>query len=556
MLNPSKRPEVKLYDAGPKAILARIPYELKDKPVAYGYFKKSQKLWEYPYTGYAAYNLIAPLREHITHCDFGVKELAESYLRCHQRKKATDLPAPEIKNLKATLWAHQITAHYFARDLHGTALLMDMATGKTLTAISLIMAREHGRNLIICPKSVLDVWKDEFRKHLDEELVITAPLKKTIKDRAREAHKQMELAKVKKKPFVLLINYEAFWRTAFASFLQSVEWHNVIYDECHKLKDPTSNTSKFAHKLIGNSLYRLGLTGTFMPKDPLDPFSQYKAIDWSVFGGSYYRYKLRFAEMGGYGGYEIQQFINQDELHQKIEAIAIQVTNEALDLPEEIHTFRSCELNTQTRRIYDEMDSDLYAAVESGEITIDNAMVKILRLQQLTSGHIKTDEGDVVEYGLEKRDLLAELLSEIPKEEPVVVFARFTKDIENIRAAAEAQNRSTGELTGKANQLRAFQDGEFNVLAVQVRAGSLGIDLTRACYCVFYSIGHSLGDFKQAVKRVNRPGQTRAVRYYHLLASGTVDERVYDALQNKEEVVNYVLRGIRQELPEKQKEAV
>ena len=85
------------------------------------------------------------------------------------------------------------------------------------------------------------------------------------------------------------------------------------------------------------------------------------------------------------------------------------------------------------------------------------------------------------------------------------------------------------------------------MVAVQVRAGEAGIDLSRACYCIYYSLGFSLGDYHQSRRRVNRPGQTRSVRYYHLVANNTVDERVYRLLRNKQNVVQALIDEIRGE---------
>lgn len=540
-------PAVKIYDAGPKAIYAKIPYELKDQHNACGYFRKAQKLWEFPYTEYAAAQLVHPLEPYIVYCDDTITDMANSYDRAQKAKRIDNLPDPSIPNLRSNPWGHQRKAHFFAGELHGAALLMGMGCGKSLTAISLLTTRQRDKNLIICPKSVLTVWPHEFRKHLNEEWLITAPMKRTIKDRAKEARKWMDFAQAKGQPFVLLINYEAFWRSDFATLIQSTTWDTIVYDECHKLKDPTSNVSKFAHKLVANSRYRLGLTGTFLPHSPLDAFSQYKAIDPSVFGGSYYRHKIYYSQLGGFQGREVVGYLNQEELNRKIESIGIQIKSDVLDLPEEIHSFRTCELSAQTRRVYEEMNADLYASIESGEITINNAMIKVLRLQQLTSGHIKTDDDRLLEYSTEKRELLEELLSEIPQDEPVVVFARFTPDVAHIQSAAKKLGRSTAELSGHVNEVADFQNGRANVLATQVQAGSLGIDLSRTCYCIFYSIGHSLGEYQQACKRINRPGQTRTVRYYHLLAEDTVDGRVYNAIQAKQDVINYILHGIKEE---------
>jgi hypothetical protein len=72
----------------------------------------------------------------------------------------------------------------------------------------------------------------------------------------------------------------------------------------------------------------------------------------------------------------------------------------------------------------------------------------------------------------------------------------------------------------------------------------VGIDLSRAAYAFYYSLGFSLGDYEQSLARLRRPGQTRCVRYYHLVAPGTVDEQVYAALRERRSVIEAVLRNL------------
>jgi len=83
------------------------------------------------------------------------------------------------------------------------------------------------------------------------------------------------------------------------------------------------------------------------------------------------------------------------------------------------------------------------------------------------------------------------------------------------------------------------------VLAVQIRAGAEGVDLTRAAHCVFYSVSHSLGDYEQALARVHRPGQTRSVSYYHIVTRDTIDQSIYNALSRKASVIESVVSRLR-----------
>jgi SNF2 family DNA or RNA helicase len=75
------------------------------------------------------------------------------------------------------------------------------------------------------------------------------------------------------------------------------------------------------------------------------------------------------------------------------------------------------------------------------------------------------------------------------------------------------------------------------VAVVQIKAGGEGISLVEARYCVFYSTGFGLGAIMQARKRVHRPGQNRKVTYYHLLAAGTIDQKIRRATEKQEDLV-------------------
>jgi len=110
---------------------------------------------------------------------------------------------------------------------------------------------------------------------------------------------------------------------------------------------------------------------------------------------------------------------------------------------------------------------------------------------------------------------------------------------------ASALGRQSLELSGRTNQLRAWQAGEAPVLAVQVQSGGVGINLVRARYCVFYSLGFSLGEYLQARKRIHRPGQQRSCTYFHLIGKGTVDEDVYKALEKRQDVIETILQQVK-----------
>ncbi len=79
---------------------------------------------------------------------------------------------------------------------------------------------------------------------------------------------------------------------------------------------------------------------------------------------------------------------------------------------------------------------------------------------------------------------------------------------------------------------------------VQIQSGGVGIDLTRAAYAVYYSIGFGLGDYEQSLARLHRPGQSRKTHYYHLIAEDTVDRRLYGALEKRKDLITAVLEDL------------
>jgi len=163
--------------------------------------------------------------------------------------------------------------------------------------------------------------------------------------------------------------------------------------------------------------------------------------------------------------------------------ITFRVGSDVLDLPPATHVTYYCDLTPEARRVYVDIDTDFVARVIDGTVTVANALVKLLRLQQITGGCVPTDDGTTRRIDSSKQKLLADTLEDIGREEPVVVFGRFHADLDAVHQACEANGYSSMELSGRRDDLRRWQDGEAQVLAVQISAGGVGVDLTRARYC-------------------------------------------------------------------------
>jgi SNF2 family DNA or RNA helicase len=246
-------------------------------------------------------------------------------------------------------------------------------------------------------------------------------------------------------------------------------------------------------------------------------------------------------------GYPVSKYSNLEELRERMDKIRLYVDRDVLDLPDAVSVVKHVTLSAKEERVHKELERDLVSEIEAGRITAKNALTKLLKLQQAICGWAKPDEGEAVRLGTSRQEALTEILEDCgcPGGEAAVVFCRFHKDLDAVHEAAVAMGCRSCELSGRLNNLEEWQaEGGPEVLAVQTQAGGLGVDLTRARYSVFYSLSYSLGDHEQALARVHRPGQERKVTHIHLLAPGTIDEHVFEALQSKKDVIEFVIKTL------------
>ena len=463
------------------------------------------------------------------------------------------------------LWQHQQQAIDFVEQLGGRAMIaMEMGTGKTRTAIECLRRWQSKRVLILCPKSVVAVWPKEFEKYTTEpeKFRVLALDQGTCSKRAQQVTQALEFAEYYKWRLVVVLNYEAATEPAIANLLKTIPWDVLVADECHRLKDPTGKRSKFIARLADAIPKRLGLTGTPCPHSPLDLWAQFRMINRSVYGNSFHQFRWRYAVLGGFQDRQVVGYQNMPELTNKFHQHAFRVrTADVLELPPFVDIRRYTMLGSTARRSYDSFERDLIVDINNDLVTASNALVKLLRLSQFTSGFYTDDVlGQMHELGGEKKELLTEIITEVqqqkdqdtlhgtmtsPEPEPVVVFGRFHHDLDTIHQVASDLGLTSSELSGRVNELDRWQRGQTEVLAVQLQAGGLGVDLTRANVCIYYSLNYSLGDFMQTRARVHRPGQKRAVTYIHMLAANTIDDVVYTALERREEVVKAVVDRLR-----------
>lgn len=521
-------------------------------------FDGKSKLWHVPATPAAATRLVEMWGSSLV-MDDGVRELlGESHsIEDAAQHKSSDAVDP-IPGEVLPAWDHQKRAFWFAKDLNAALLNMGMGTGKTKCAIDILRESDAKKILVLAPLGVCAVWKKQLAIHLGIDLRASAAVLDHGSVKAKLDRSRVALFCAKNHDdgiSIIVINYESARREPFKKWSLEQEWDFVVLDESHKIKAPGSQISIYCSSLRRRAKRRLCLTGTPCPNNPLDLYGQYRFLDPGIFGTSYALFQAHYAIMGGHKvtykvrgqsvskPVQIMGFQNQDEMARRMDSIAFSAkADDVLDLPPAMHVERFVHLDEKESAAYKQMYNQLVFFLQSGEvITATNVLVKLVRLQQITSGFIQNvEDGFFERLGTSKQDELLEVLEGIGPE-PVAVMCRFIEDLRSVEYCAKKLGRSYGEVSGARKDVSGeWEEGDGDVLGVQIAAGSLGISLVRARYCVLLGVDYSPGNYEQALARVRRPGQTQPVTYIHIIAVDTVDVKIREALSRKRGAVEYL----------------
>lgn len=404
--------------------------------------------------------------------------------------------------------------------------------------------------LIVAPTSVCAVWPKEFEDAATFKFKVNVLL-------GDKKQRLRELEALKAFPFkalkVAVINYESTWREEIFEALLDWKPDMVIADESQRIKSHDAQQSKAMHKLGDVAKYKLILSGTPVQNNAIDIFSQYRFLDPTVFGMNFYAFRNRYAIMGGFSNRQIVGYKDLDELIKKEHSIAYRVTKEeALDLPEQTFITRNILMNTKDRNLYDQIRRNSFAELESGgQITAPTVLTKLLRLQQFTGGFIQADEGDKPELVFRgKLDALEDILEDyvIEAEKKLVVFCRFRPEIDLIQRLLDRRKIRYCSIYGdikiddRGDIVKEFQTNpKVKVFLAQIDTAGLGITLTAADTCVYYSVNFNYAAYSQSLARIHRIGQRNRCTYIHLVVEKTIDETVLKALAKKEDLAKTVV---------------
>ena len=457
-------------------------------------------------------------------------------------------------NYRTEPYAHQREALHRSYDKRNYAYLMEMGCGKSKVLIdNVVWLYEQGRidtAIIVAPKGVYRNWEtSEIPTHFPTDIpcevyVWNPSPNKTQAERLKSGVQERGVLRI------LLANVEGFATKKLPAFVGAfTQGSNFLLavDESTTIKNPKAKRTKTLVVFGKKAAYKRILTGSPVTKSPMDLYAQCGFMDKSLLGfDSYYSFQGRYAvtktqRMGSHSFLQIVGYRNLEELSEKLDTFSYRVTKEeALDLPDKVYTTREVSVTDEQRQHYMTLKKQAIAMFDNGDLVTAPAVItQLLRLQQVLCGHIRTDDGELIEIPSRRIAALMETIEEMTGK--VIVWSRFRYDIKKIEAEIQKVHGPGsvvtyfGDTTDEQRQqaIKDFQFGDARFFVANPQTAGFGLTLTAATNVIYYANDFDLATRMQSEDRCHRIGQSSRVTYVDLITPGSIDQRIVRALRDK-----------------------
>lgn len=434
---------------------------------------------------------------------------------------------------------YQNKAVSYIKRLKRCALFLDLGMGKTtstLTAVSdLLDGFMVNKVLVIAPLRVANgVWAQESQKWSHLKHLTTNVCTGTERQRIAALSSQSDVYTINRENVPWLVKH----------FGKKWPFDCVVIDESSSFKNASSQRFKALKKILPETEYMVLLTGTPSPNGLLDLWPQIYLLDFGAsLGRTMGAYKQRFFE-SDYMGYKFTPRVGSDEkIRSLINDFCLSMAaQDYLELPERININVEVELDSKSRKFYEQFEKELLAELDNGEVVeAVNAAVLANKLLQVSNGFTYTD--DKQNWQLlhnNKIEALKELVEQ--NDEPMLVAYNYKIDLERIVEVFP----DAVVLDSSPETIARWDRGEIKMLLAHPASAGHGLNLQAGgSLCVWFGLNWSLELYQQFNARLHRQGQTKPVRIVHIVAKGCIDEMVLKVLNNKDVVQSKLLNALK-----------
>lgn len=453
---------------------------------------------------------------------------------------------------------HQRIAEQFCMTHSHAGLLLDMGLGKTvvtLTVLNRLMYEEFSLNraLVIAPKRVAeDTWSREAEKWDHLSCLRVVKVLGTAKQRTAALAQDGDVYVINRENVVWLVEtLGARW-----------PFDGIVIDELSSFKSSRSKRWRALRRVIGAANYVYGLTGTPAPNGYIDLWPEMYLLDRGQrLGRTLGEFRNTYFNPGAHKGHIVYEWRLKPGAKARIDAklsdLCLSMSKEDwLDLPERTYNTVPVTLSPSARKLYEQFQKekilpllrgrDGLRLAGAGAEDYDSAVLGDMaatvsgKLLQMANGAVYDENGEVFHIHDAKLDALEEIADTNPGQ-PLLVFYTYKHDLDRIQARFPNAEKIKGGET-----ISDWNTGKIPMLLCHPASAGHGLNLQAGGHIiVWFGLPWSLELYQQANDRLHRMGQKQGVIIHHIVARGTLDERVMSVLAGRESTQRGLLDALK-----------
>ncbi len=355
---------------------------------------------------------------------------------------------------------------------------------------------------------------------------------------------------------VQVTNYDSLSWLLKEAKRHKLRWDMVAFDESSMFRNPRSLRFRNVKRLMRLTKRRYILTGSPTPKSLLNLWAQIYALDGGhALGRLYTAFRSKYFERdlsSPYPKYYIAGPREEKRIYAAIKDLVIRFDDSEVDMPKQVDRYHEIELPPKVRRIYDDMERDLFSMIGHSSVYAKNVGVATQKLRQIANGGLYVGEGNerrAKHLHDEKTEMVEELLEELDGQ-PTLIAYEFRHDRDRL---LQTLGKSTPYIDGTVNIKRSneiedeWNKGNIERLLVNASSVAFGLNLQETGRAeIFHSLTWNYEHYDQLIRRIKRQGQkAKRVFIYHVIAKDTIDEVIVKSMRSKATTQNDLFKALK-----------
>ncbi len=433
-----------------------------------------------------------------------------------------------------------------------SAIFLDCGLGKTVTTLTAINdllfdSFEISKVLVIAPLRVArDTWSAEIKKWEHLHLLKYSVVVGTAEERKTALRKKADIYIINRENVQWLIEESGI----------KFDYDMIIIDELSSFKNHQTRRFKALMKVRPKVKRIVGLTGTPSSNGLMDLYAEFRMLDMGERLGRFIgQYRNTYFQPDKRNGMIVYSYkplpTAENEIYQKISDITISMkATDYLKMPELVVSEYTVSLSDNEKQKYSDFRKELILELPDGEITAANAASLSNKLSQMANGAIYTDDKNIINIHDRKLDALEDII-EAANRKSVLVAYWFKHDLERIKERLHRLHIPFDTLDSSAS-IWKWNTGQLPVALIHPASAGHGLNLQSGGNClVWFGLTWSLELYQHTNARLWRQGQkSETVVIQHIVAKGTIDERILKALQEKDRQQSALMEAVKAELEE------